>query len=281
MIDTHCHLNFKAFKKSLDIVVNSAIDLGITHIVVPGTDVETSREAINISKKFPNLYPTVGIHPHHAYEFCLIKDEDERKNAIKSSLDEIEEMVKDDCVVAVGEIGMDLHPYDSTKYGQYELSDILIDIQKDLFLRQAKYATVYNKPIIIHNREAIKYTVPLFTSLFNRDLEGQVVFHCCEADNSFIELADKYKFYIGVDGDVTFIDSKAKFIRDVPLERLVLETDSPYLLPEPLKSKKAYPNKPENIFYIASEIARLKNEEIEKVIDITTQNAMNLFFRQK
>ena len=108
-------------------------------------------------------------------------------------------------------------------------------------------------------------------------LEDKTVFHCCEPDERLFKFAQKYRIFIGVDGDVTYWEDKQQFVKKIPLELLVLETDSPYLLPEPLRAQKLYPNEPKNIPLIAESIAKLRGESVEKIAEQTTKNAKRLF----
>jgi len=284
MFDTHCHLNFKAFKNSYDQVIKDAYKVGVKNIVIPGTDIETSQKAVEIAEKYNGIYATVGIHPHHANVGA---------DFMSAHLQEIEKLITYPKVVAIGEVGLDKHEYQNTKYEKYVVDNQFINAQKALLTEQIKLAITYKKSLILHNREAKKEILEaLIKPAVAKALAGKAVFHCCEPDFELLNFAIKYHIYIGVDGDVTFNQEKQEFIKKVPLDLLVLETDSPYLLPRPprkpacwrggrselLRSKKAYPNKPENIKIIAKFIAQLCGQPVDLIKEKTTENAKKLFF---
>lgn len=272
MFDTHCHLNFKAFKKTLPDVIVRAREAGIRYIVIPGTDVKTSKKAVEIAQANDNIYAAVGIHPHHAYK--LITNYELR---ITNELQEIENLLSEGKVVAVGEIGMDRHMYEATVYENYAVNDQFIEIQKELLKKQIDLAKKYNKSIIFHNREAKEDVLSILKEKWDTSFENRAVFHCCEPDFELLDFAKEHKMFLGVDGDITYYPEKQEFIKQVPLEMLVLETDSPFLLPEPLKTEKKYPNEPKNIALFTKLIAVLKEISEEELIQQTTQNAKVLF----
>ncbi len=272
MFDTHCHLNFKAFKKILPDVIQEAITEDVTNIVIPGTDVKTSKRGVEIAQGYDWIYAAVGIHPHHVYK--LLKRE---SHDIEEEIKEIESLVTHKKVVAIGEIGMDRHEYQETVYAEYQVDTTFIELQKALFQKQFELATRYNKSLIIHNREAKEDLLPLVKTMWDTSLQHKAVFHCCEPDEELLNFAKDHHMFLGVDGDVTFIKEKQQFIPKIPLEMLVLETDSPFLLPEPLRSEKKYPNKPGNIHLIAETVAKLRKEEVSTIVKVTTENAKRLF----
>lgn len=290
MFDTHAHLNFSRFKKNLDEVIDAAKAAGVEHITVPGTDIVSSEKAIEIASKHEGIYAAVGIHPHHLAPLVIPRSErDEGSSPKDASLDSsivlLEGLLQNDKVVAVGEIGLDRHIYQDTKYQNYQVDESFMDLQKEYFVEQLKLAVTYKKSVIVHNREAKVDLLPLLTNNWDPFFKNRVVFHCCEPDEELLEFAKERKIFIGIDGDVTWGKSsfakasadKAEFIKQVPLEMLVLETDSPFLLPEPLRSQKLYPNSPANLPLIAEFIAHLRNESVEVVQRQTTANAITLF----
>lgn len=264
--DTHCHLNFQAFDGKLDEVIHSAKSAGVGIVVVPGTDIVTSIKAIEISKKYLDIYAAVGIHPHHAIEYIKSKDR------LQSDLKKIERMLKEEKVVAVGEVGIDRYVYKKTKHKEYAVDEEFIDVQKILFTEQLNLVAKYKKTLIIHNREAKKDLLKILTDNQSLITDYRIVFHCCEPDEELLEFAKKYNVFIGVDGDVVYWSKKQRFIKVVPLEMLVLETDSPYLSPF-----RKFPNEPANIPFVAKFIAELKGIEVKKVEDQTSANAKKLF----
>lgn len=279
MIDTHCHLNFKAFNNQANEIILRAKEVGVDHFVVPGTDIETSKKAVELAEKQQEIYAAVGIHPHHIYQYqkLNIKDQNYILN-IKKDLQRIEDLLKYEKVVAVGEVGIDKYFYRDTKYSKYVINPDFVELQKTAFIEQIKLAIKYKKSLIIHNREAVGETLQIMgdSSILN-PLAGHIVLHCCEANQDLLDFALAHQIYIGVDGDVTYRKSKQEFIKRVPLELLVLETDSPFLLPEPLRSEKKYPNEPKNTLLIAGKIAEIKNTTVQYVGNITTNNAKKLF----
>jgi TatD DNase family protein len=272
MFDTHCHLNFKAFKKTLPEVITKAHSVGVSYIVIPGTDVKTSKKAVEIASQNENMYAAVGIHPHHVFK--LMKN---HQLAVKTELEEIEKLVNEPGVVAIGEIGMDRHAYEETVYKEYQVDAQFLELQKELLEKQIQLAVKHKKSLILHNREAKADLLPIVERNWHNSFQNRSVFHCCEPDEELLSFATDHKMYIGVDGDLTYSPEKKEFIKIVPLTMLVLETDSPFLLPEPLKSERKFPNEPKNIRITAETVAEVKKITVEEVIAITTQNAQRLF----
>lgn len=272
MFDTHCHLNFKAFKKILPDIIESAKEEGLTNILIPGTDVKTSRDGVEIAKQHNWIFAAVGIHPHHVYK--ILKRDD---ITVDSELKEIESLLHEPKVKAVGEIGMDKHIYEETVYQEYNVDGAFINLQKELFRKQIQLAITYDKSLILHNREAIDDLIPILKEMWDEKLKGKTVLHCCEPIIELLDFAKEHNIYIGVDGDITYYPEKQEFITLVPEDLLVLETDSPFLLPEPLRSQKMYPNKPVNIKIVAEKVANLRKISAENLAKQTTENAMKLF----
>jgi len=284
MFDTHCHLNFKRFKDNIKDVVDRAIKAGVTGIIVPGTDIHTSKVSVELSNQYEGVYSAVGIHPHHVFSVIPNLFRDLNKKMLKpvqhdKNLDvkELEKLLIHPKVVAVGEVGLDKFQYTNTKYQTYQINTEFIEAQKQLLVEQIKLALKYDKSLIIHNREAKSDLLPLLEKNWDKKLKGKTVFHCCEPDLELLEFAQKYDIFIGVDGDITYGIEKAEFIKKVPLEMLVVETDSPYLLPEPLRKKKEYPNEPKNIPLVIEAISTLRKCSFEKVERIVSVNALQLF----
>ncbi len=272
MIDTHCHLNFKRFKNNLQDVIERAKKVGISDFIVPGTDIETSQKAVEIAQNHAGIYAAIGIHPHHVWT----DDINHIARNIKDTLSDLEKLIVHPKVVAVGEVGLDRHQYLNTKYQNYQIDSEFIKLQKELLVKQIDLAIKYKKTVILHNRESVDDILNLLTTNY-LSLTTNMVFHCCEPDERLFKFAQKYRIFIGVDGDVTYWEDKQQFVKKIPLELLVLETDSPYLLPEPLRAQKLYPNEPKNIPLIAESIAKLRGESVEKIAEQTTKNAKRLF----
>ena len=313
MFDTHCHLNFSRFKNRIDEVIQNALASGVDHFIVPGTDIESSKKAIEIAQKYDNVYAAVGIHPHHVFQMIesviLATTPSARGRSPESAdsgvvvsllprmtmeIQSLEKLLENKKVVAVGEVGMDRHFYQKTKYEAYQVDEKLIKMQKELLELQIQLAIKHNKSIIFHNRETKKEIMDVIKRNWDKKLEGRTVFHCCEPDDvgtnrelSLVEFAKEHKMFIGVDGDVTYRKEKQEFIKKVPLEMLVLETDSPFLLPRPQRQQAdlrggqaeplQFPNEPKNIKVIAEFISFLTNTSIDRLIKVTTLNARKLF----
>jgi len=281
MFDTHCHLNFSAFDGILEKVISEAKNEGVEKFVVPGTDVETSKKAVEISKKYEEIFAAVGIHPHHVFK---IKNEkiknknDNEKLKITKMIKAIENLLIEPKVVAVGEIGLDRHIYQKTKYEDYKIDEEFIALQKEVFLTQLNLAKKYKKAVIIHNREAKDDLLKILNTYY-LILDTPMVFHCCEPDFDLLNFAKKNHIYIGVDGDVTYDPKKQAFVKKIPLSLLVLETDSPFLTPTPLRNdqKTKFPNTPKNLILVAQKVAEIKGEKVEKIIKLTKENGKRLF----
>lgn len=272
MFDTHCHLNFKAFDDTVDAVVINAQRVGVTHITIPGTDAVSSKKAIAIAQQYAHMYAAVGIHPHHVYEVLQSKTID-----ITNAVSAIETMLTEDKVVAIGEIGIDRHMYQKTKYGEYEVNEAFVKLQKEFFVAQLQLAIQYKKSVIIHNREAKQDLLPLLYEHWDSFFETRMVLHCCEPDKQLLTFVKEKNIFWGVDGDVTYFKQKAEFLPRVPLAQLVLETDSPFLIPEPYKTQKGYPNVPAHIPIIAEYVAGLYEVDSDVVKKQTFENGKRLF----
>jgi TatD DNase family protein len=270
MFDTHCHLNFEAFSTQLEDILNKAHNVGVSHIVIPGTDLLSSQKAISIAEQYTNTYAAVGIHPHHVFEQFT-------RNSSNNSISDLEILINSPQVVAIGEVGLDRHIYKKTKYEDYHTSDEFVSLQKEILIHQIKLAIKYNKSLIIHNREATEDLLPLLSTYWDTELEGRTVLHCCEPREDILDFAIQQNIFLGVDGDITYDKNKQTFITKIPLELLVVETDSPFLTPEPYRSQKVRPNTPAFLPEIISCIAGFVNHSKEDIQKVTFNNACRLF----
>lgn len=247
MIDTHVHLNDEKFNDILDEVILSAKSNGINRMFVIGYDYQSSKKAIEIAKKYENIYAIVGLHPSE-----VDKETD-------FELSWLHEMLKENKVIGIGEIGIDL--YYSKEYK---------DLQIDFFKKQLEMSIQYNLPVSIHTRDAIELT---YNILSEKKYNGIV--HCYSGS---LEMAKKFidkGYYLGIGGVVTFKNTNLKeVVKNIPLTSIVTETDAPYLAPTPYRGKL---NKPEYIKLIVEEIANLHDEKIEVVEEIIDQNVNKLF----
>jgi TatD DNase family protein len=276
-IDTHCHLNFKRFKKTREQVIFDAQNKGTLIMIVPGTDIPLSQKAVEVASCNEYIYAAVGIHPHHTINSLKLKSESSKISQLDVDIRELEKLIVHPKVVAVGEVGLDRHVYEETKYEDYQISAEFMEEQKKYLIAQIRLAKQYQKALIIHNRETKKELFTILDNEWYEDMRFHSVFHCCEPDQELLTYAQIHNIFVGVDGDVTYGGEKAEFAKKIPLEMLVLETDSPFLLPEPLKTQKLYPNTPANIPLIAQCIADLKGVSVEEVAEATTRNAKRLF----
>ena len=246
--DTHCHLNSEQLYENHEIFIQKAIDNKVDNMVVVGYDLESSKKAVEIAKQYDFIYAAVGIGPND----CL--------NTNDQDLSIIDEYLNEPKVVALGEIGLD-----------YYWDDVPKDKQMEIFQKQIALAKKHNKPIVIHCRDAYEDT---YQVLKQNGHPG--IMHCYSGSAQMAERFIKLGFYISLAGPVTF--KNARVPKDVAekigLEHLLIETDCPYLTPHPYRGKL---NEPANVIYIAQEIAKLKNMEIEDVARTTTFNAKKVF----
>lgn len=249
MIDTHVHLNDNAYNDILNEIIKSANNNGINKMIVIGCDYQSSLKAIEIAKKYENIYAMVGLHPS------------EVDHETDSDLNWLKELLLEDKVIGVGEIGIDLYWTKENK-----------DLQIKYFEKQLQLSLEYNLPVSIHSRDAIELTYQI---LSKNKYKG--VIHCfsgsLEMANKFIKLG----YLIGIGGVVTFKNTNLKdVVRNIPMESIITETDGPYLAPTPFRGKM---NKPEYIKLIVDEIASLKSlsvNEVEMQIDKNVKKVFNI-----
>ncbi|HLC93962.1 MAG TPA: TatD family hydrolase [Patescibacteria group bacterium] len=271
MFDTHCHLQFQAFEGKVKEIIEEARRAGVYDFVVPGTDIETSQKAVEIAGSYKNVYAAVGIHPHHIYEI------QSSKFKMQNNLEKLKLLLQQKKVVAVGEIGLDRHAYMKTKYKEYVITDEFILLQKELFVAQLRFAKEYQKSVIIHNREAKDEMLKILENHWDPFFSGKMVFHCCEPDGDLLDFAKKNNIFIGVDGDLTYRVDKQNFVRDVPLDLLVIETDAPFLTPAPIREGQRFPNRPAHLIHLRKMLADIYGKEERYIDEVTTKNAKELF----
>lgn len=266
MIDVHCHLQFHRFEKDYEEVARRAFDSGVTRIINVGTKIDSSQQALIFANRYDNMYAIVGVHPHHA---------DKLDNTWISDL---ESFTKDKKVIGIGEIGLDYFHYQSNG---------IVDpvIQEKIFIQQIDLAHKTKLPLQIHNRHAGKYILEILNH--HRDLlqNPPGMFHCFAGDVDTLKSALEMGFYIGFDGNVTYkglapgenteLKELAKY---TPLDRLVVETDSPFLTPVPHRGER---NEPAYVLVTGKFIAELKNVQFDAFVDQTTQNVYTVFTKLK
>lgn len=246
LVDTHCHI-FKEYYQDIDEVITRAYDNGLGMIIVNGYDKKSNEEVLELVRKYDIVYGALGIQPEYAMD------------ASEEDFKFIEEHINDDRILAVGEIGLDYH-YDIDK-----------DRQKEVFKRQLDIARKYNKPIIVHSRECIQDTYDI---LKMSNVEG--IMHCYSGSVEMAREFIKIGFYLGIGGVSTFKNASrlVDVIKEIPMEYIVLETDSPYLSPEPYRGKR---NEPINVGVILQKICDIKGLEYKQASDVTTKNVLRLF----
>ncbi len=250
LIDTHAHLNSQPFDGDREEVIQRAKEADVQVILDVGTDLETSRKAVGYSEKIDGLYAAVGIHPHDAAK------------AGKQDLNEITRLLDHPKVVGLGEIGLDYH---------YHFSPA--EIQQEIFSKQLRLAQEKNKPVIIHIREAMQDGLVIIDHSGKSPWKG--VFHCYGGTVEDIPLVLKKGFFISFTGVVTFHNFKnVEKIRAVPLDRLLLETDAPFMTPVPYRGKR---NEPCFLIHTAKTLADLYGIDYEELTKITSSNARMLF----
>lgn len=247
LIDTHAHLDMY---ENWDVIIKNAKENGIKKIIIPAVETEYFQKILDIANSYEDVYCMMGIFPTEA------------KNWHDGIIDDIKELAKNKKVVSIGEIGLD-----------YYWDKSFVDEQKDIFIKQVKLANELGLPIEIHDREAHK---DVFDILVEYNKTSDVVFHCFSGSVEFARECLKQGWYIALGGVVTFKNAvKTKEVaKDVPLDRLMLETDSPYLTPVPFRGKE---NQPAYVRYVADEIAKLKGIDVKEVIEATTKNAEMVF----
>lgn len=251
LFDTHVHLNAEQFEEDVEEAIQRAKEAGVSRMVVVGFDRPTITRAMELVEQHEALYAAVGWHPVDAID---MKDED---------LAWIEELASHPKVVALGEMGLDYHWDKSPK-----------DVQKDVFRRQIRLAKKVKLPIVIHNRDATQDIVDILKEEKAADVGG--IMHCFSGSAETALECVKMNFYISLGGPVTFKNAKKpkEVAQAVPLDKLLIETDCPYLAPHPYRGKR---NEPAYVKLVAEEIAALKNVSYEEVAEATMHNANRLF----
>ena len=245
MIDSHAHI-IDEFYSDIDLLTDRIKNEKVIAVINTADSIKTSKEVLFLFKKYDKfLFPTAGIHPQNIDGYNKIED--------------LENLIKNNKFYAVGEIGLD-----------YNYNEENSEEQKDYFIKQIDIANKYNLPIVVHTRDAMQDT---FDILKSHKCRG--VIHCYSGSVEMAREFVKLGFYLGIGGVLTFKNSKLfEVVREIDINNLLLETDSPFLSPEPFRGKQ---NIPSNISYVAKMIAEIKKTPYEKVIEITTQNAIKVF----
>ncbi|MBD8923937.1 TatD family deoxyribonuclease [bacterium] len=255
LFDNHSHLNDEKFDEDRDEIIQEIINTDTKNFITAGYSLEGSKKAVEISNKYDFMYATCGISPN---------DIPQNEEELWKMLDEIRNLIKNNNkkVVAVGEIGLDYYWNTDNR-----------ELQKKAFIEQIKLANELDLPIVIHTRDAIMDTLEI---LKENPVKNKGVFHCCPQNRELIKEGLKLGFYISFAGPITFKSSKNadEMINLVPNDRILIETDSPYLAPEPVRGTR---NTPINVKYVAQKIADAKGMALEEIADITYENARKIF----
>ena len=256
LFDSHSHYNDGKFDEDREQIIEETYNSGVTRFIVAGYNIESSKKAIEMSQKYKFIYSICGISPNDIPQF----EEELWKN-----IDEISKIASQNIgkkLVAIGEIGLDYYWNKENK-----------ELQKEAFIKQIELANKLNLPIVIHSRDAYIDTIDI---LKKHQVNKKGIFHCCQQNQELVRQALELGFYISFAGPITFKNAKNSIdvVNMVPLDRILIETDSPYLAPEPNRGKR---NDSRNVKYVAQKIAEFKNMSIEEIAKITYENANRIF----
>jgi len=254
VIDTHCHLDMLSRDHEIDTIIHSANEAGVKQIITVGIDLQSSRKAVQYAEQYPGVYATIGVHPHNVAEIT------------DAYLEQVIQLADHPKVVAYGEIGLDFVKL----YAPQEM-------QLEQFERQVKLAKQLSLPLVIHDREAHEEILAILKKYLPFPDGG--VMHCFSGNLEYAKKIIDLGFYISIPGVVTF--NKAldlqKVAQQIRLDALLIETDAPFLAPEPMRGRK---NKPDYVLYTAQKIAELQGMTLDEVARITTENGAKLFLNK-
>ena len=260
LFDSHSHLNDEKFDEDREEQIKKIRESGVSNFITAGYSVESSKKALEIAKKYDFIYTTAGVSPN---------DIPQTEEELWKSIEEISSIAvenRNNKIVAIGEIGLDYYWNTENK-----------DLQKQAFIKQIELANKLELPIVIHSRDAFIDTIDIIK---NHKVNKTGVFHCCQQNQELVKQALQLGYYISFAGPITFKNSKnAPAIIDmVPLDKMLIETDSPYLSPEPHRGLR---NDCRNVKYVAQKIADLKGISLEEIAKQTYENAMKIFEIEK
>ena len=254
--DSHSHYNDERFDEDREQIIKETYEDGITKFICAGYNILSSVHALEISKKHKFIYAICGISPN---------DIPQSEKELWKNIDEISKIITDNRskkIVAIGEIGLDYYWNKENK-----------EMQRQAFIRQIELANKLDLPIVIHSRDASVDTIQI---LKENTVNKKGIFHCCQLNQEMIKHALELGYYISFAGPITFKNSKnaEEIVKMVPIEKILIETDSPYLTPEPNRGKR---NDSRNVKFVAEKIAKFKGLTLEEVAKITYDNAMRIF----
>ncbi len=264
LIDTHCHLSFSAYSDDIDEVIQRALDRGI-YMITLGADYETSQRAVELAEKYSGVYAAIGQHPVDVGPGVVESFEAEKYQKLLDSTDK---------VVAAGEMGLDYTFFDKEKHADLEKFQ---DVQQDVFRQQIRWAQKNQLPIAIHNRDTHENTLEILKSEIGNWRAGEPLRGVAHFFTGTQEQAQRYfelGFLVSFTGVITISSKFNDLVRELPLEKIMVETDAPYAAPDKYRGQR---NEPVYVERAAKKIAKLKNISIEEVVRQTTQNAQNLF----
>lgn len=269
MIDTHTHLNFAAFAHDWSEVVEQSIERGVSAMIVVGTDIATSTKAVEIAQSNKALYAAVGIHPHHVKGIHTTQEVDKL-------IAEIAKLALDPKVVAIGEIGIDHHEYKDSKYASSDINVATYnELQVQLFRKQLELAVRLGKPVIVHSRSARDEALQIIEAInatAHKKITG--VFHCFEGSKKMVKRVIEAGLHISFTANITFIPDRLDVATLVPLDRLLLETDCPYMAPASMRGER---NTPSSVTMVAAAHAASRAIDVIQVEMQTDKNARTLF----
>ncbi len=252
LVDTHAHLDFDRFNSDLEAVLTRAKNEKVKRIINVGADLNSSKNSVKLANEYQMISASVGVHPHEAESFS------------KAKLSELEKLAKEnkEQVVAIGETGLDYY-YDNSPRQK----------QRNVFKAQIKLAKKLDLPIIIHSREAKDDTLK---TIEDKALDLDGVLHCYAYDVEVAKQVVDWGYYLAFGGIITFNNAKQlrNVVAEIDLDKILIETDAPYLTPEPYRGQR---NEPAYVKEVAKKIAEIKNISFEQVIEVTTKNAQELF----
>lgn len=251
LIDSHTHLDFRHYNSDREEVIQRAQEKGVQVIINVGADLSSSMASLSLAEKYDHIYATVGVHPHEA------------KQVKGNVIQRLKEFLARDKVVAIGETGLDFHYNNSPR-----------DIQERVFRTQIRLAHQFHLPLVIHSRESDERLLTILKEEKAEEVGG--VIHCFHGDRSRAQEFLEMGFYLGLGGVITFPKAKEirKAIPSLPLSRILLETDAPYLTPIPHRGKR---NEPAYVLHVAEEISRLMGIPLHQVAEKTSENTRQLF----
>ncbi|MEO0076770.1 MAG: TatD family hydrolase [candidate division WOR-3 bacterium] len=248
LFDSHCHLSDRAYAANLDEIINRANDNNVQYLLTVGLDIDDSLASIKIANKYPNVYCSIGIHPHDA------------KTMRDNDIEQLSKLATHHKVKAIGETGLDFYRNYSDRLSQEKAFHTQIDLAQKLDL-----------PVILHIRAAY----PESKEILKQHNYYKGVLHCYSGDELFAQWAIDQGFYISFSGSITYDSPKLKAIaQTIEEQRILIETDAPYLAPVPMRGKR---NEPAYVKYVAEMIAKIRNISLAEIAKITTENAKNLF----